>query len=166
MATTIKARKAKPANVAAARLAILNELRAVGKEIKKDFDATTATWEHKPDFKLDISLAGGEPAVTVGTDSTIYKWVDEGTKPHTIAPVKAQVLAFKSGYKAKTQPGVIGSTGGGAEGDQVFAMVVSHPGTEARKFSEKIKRKWAGQFGKRMVEAMAKAAKATGHSRG
>ena len=166
MATKITARKAKPANVAAARLALLNELRAVGKEIKRDFEATTATWEHKPDFKLDITLAGGEPGVTVGTTDDVYKWVDEGTKPHTIAPVNAQVLSFRSGYKAKTQPGVIGSTGGGAQGDQVFAMVVNHPGTEARKFSQKIKRKWAGEFGKRMLAAMDAAAVATGHSRG
>lgn len=166
MATTIKARKAKPANVAAARLALLNELRAVGKEIKKDFQATTATWDHDPKFELDITLAGGEPGVTVSTTDEVYKFVDEGTKPHTIAPVNAQVLSFRAGYKAKTQPGVIGSKGGGPEGDQVFAMVVSHPGTEARKFSEKIKRKWAGEFGKRMLAAMDAAAKATGHGRG
>jgi len=165
MATTIKARKAKPANVAAARLAILNGMRAIGKDIKRDFEATTATWDHKPDFKLDISLAGGEPAVTVGTTDKIYGYVDEGTRPHTIAPVNAKVLSFQAGYKAKTQPGVIGSTGGGAQGDQVFSMVVNHPGTKARNFSQKIKRKWAGEFGKRMVQAMAEAAKATGHGR-
>ncbi len=165
MATSITARKAKPANVKAARLAILNEMRAVGKEIKEDFQATAATWEHKPKFDVQISLAGGSPTIEVGTSDEIYGYVDEGTRPHVIVPVKAQVLSFRGGYTAKTQPGVIGSSHGGAQGDQVFTMMVNHPGTKARKFSEKIKRKWAGQFGKRMQAAMSAAAKATGHGR-
>jgi len=164
MSTKINAIKAKAPNTQAARLALLNELRRVGKDIKEDFEATTQTWKHKPKFDIKISLAGGTPSVEVGTGDEIYGFVDEGTKPHVIAPVNAKRLVFATGYRAKTQPGVIGSSAGGANGDVVYAKVVHHPGTKARKFSEKIKRKWAGQFGKRMLAAMSEAAKATGHA--
>lgn len=164
MSTTIKAIKAKAPRVQAARLALLNELRSVGKEIQNDYKATTATWKHKPEFKTQISLAGGTPSVSVSTTDKIFGYVDAGTRPHIIAP-RAKRLRFMSGFSAKTSPGVLGSGAGGASGDMVFARVVHHPGTKARGFSKIILNKWRGQFGKRMLTAMKKAAQATGHAR-
>lgn len=164
MSTKIVARTAKAPNVGKARLELLNAIRAVGKEMLEDYQATTASWEHKPDFKQTISLAGGSPSVKIETTDEIYGYVDQGTKPHDIFPINGKVLVFPGDSSPKTQPGVLGSSAGTKGGELVFTKYVHHPGTKARKFSEKILKKWRGEFGKRMVEAMHKAALATGHS--
>lgn len=139
-----------------------NMLTAV-REIKADFEATTKTWKHKPEFTAEMDLEGPGPTVMVGTDDPIYRYVDEGTKPHIIRPVHAKRLVFQGGYAAKTTPHVIGSQEGGAYGDTVFATVVHHPGTEARDFTQDIQKKWQPRFKKRMEEAMRNAAKESGH---
>ena len=100
----------------------------------------------------------------VSTDNEIYGYVDQGTKPHIIRPKRAQKLFFKSGYSAKTTPRVIGSNNGGANGPDVFANVVRHPGTKAREFAETLKEKYQKTFGKTMQRAMNNAAKKSGHA--
>lgn len=162
----IKAKKASIPSKDKMRLALLNEMRKIGKEIKEDFDTTTATWDKKPDFKLTVSLAGSVPSVTVETADEVYKWVDEGTKAHWVEPVNAKVLAFRANYQAKTAPGVIGSGAGGASGDMVFSKGHEVSGIKARGFSKKIQNKWKGEFGKRMAEAMKEVAKASGQGKG
>ena len=79
----------------AMRLALLNELRAVGRDIKKDFEATTATWEHEVKFETLISLTQPGPTVLVATDDEIYRYVSEGTRPHPIFPKRAKALRFQ-----------------------------------------------------------------------
>lgn len=162
----IRAIKAKAPNVGKMRLTLLNELRSIGSDIEKDFRATVATWDRKPEFNVDISLAGGTPSVEVTTDDEVYKYLDEGTRAHFVAPVNAKALAFSPNYTAKTSPGVLGSRGGGATGGVVFSKGHMVSGIEARHFSEKIIKKWRGTFGKRMAQAMAAAAIATGHGKG
>ena len=93
----------------------------------------------------------------VGTDNEVYHYVDEGTRPHIIRPVRASRLRFKSGYNAKTKPRKIGSQAGGAFGDTVYAMQVRHPGSKAREFSPTIQKRRRKPFTRRMVGAMQKA---------
>jgi hypothetical protein len=102
--------------------------------IEKDLQATTRTWDHKPEFTVTTERKGGEFSVTAGTDNRIYGWVDAGTKAHVILPKRSKYLSFSSGYKAKTRVGVIGSNEGGAFGSSVFAAAVHHPGFPGRKF--------------------------------
>lgn len=146
------------------RMTIYNKARAVGNAMKKDFEATTASWNHKPKFTVDVSTKGQGPAVLVGTGDEIYGYVNDGTKPHDIYPKKAKMLRFQSGYTAKTSPGVIGSGGGGASGATLFRPYVRHPGTKARKFDETIARKWQSLFKNKMEEAMAEATRESGHA--
>lgn len=146
------------------RMTIYNKARAVGNAIKKDFEATTKTWNHKPSFTVDVSTKGQGPAVLVGTSDEIYTYVNEGTKPHAIFPRKAKVLRFQGGYKAKTSPGNIGSSAGGASGPTLFRPFVQHPGTKARKFDEVIAKKWQPLFKKEMQAAMAEATRESGHA--
>lgn len=162
MSTKLTAIKAKVPPKGKARLTVLNKLREVGKEIQEDFEGTVATWNHKPTFKIDISTAGGQPSVTVGTADEKYKWVDEGTSPHVIVPKKAKILRFPGKSVPKTRPGNLKAGAGMVGGDEVFAHVVLHPGTQPRKFSEKIKNKWKSEFGKRMLEVMKAIAKDMG----
>jgi len=130
--------------------------------IMKDFEATVATWNHKVKFDKIVSFTP-PVEVLVGTDDEIYRYVDEGTRPHVIRPKNAPRLVFPSGYVAKTQPKVIGSRAGGGFGDLAFAMSVHHPGTEARQFDQMIKEKWEPLFRRKMHAAMRDAARASGH---
>lgn len=146
------------------RITLINKARKVGNAMKRDFEETTKTWNHKPIFTVDVSTKGQGPAVLVGTDNEIYRFVNDGTKPHDIFPKRGKVLRFQSGYSAKTSAGVIGSGGGGASGPTLFRPYVRHPGTKARKFDEAIAKKWQPRFKQEMQEAMAEATRESGHS--
>lgn len=160
----LKAIKPKALKDQAMRLELLNSLRSVAKDVRKDFEATTQTWEHKPKFEMAVSLKGKGPQFLVGTDDEIYGYVNRGTRPHRIVPKKAKALRFQTGYTAKTVPGVIGSKSGGASGDVVFSQGVMHPGTKARNFDKQIGKKWEKSFRSRMHDAMKRAKAKSGHS--
>jgi len=147
------------------RLELLNAMRKVGRKIKLDFEKTVENWSDKPEFELLISLTGPGPVAAVVTDSEIYRYVDKGTDPHIIVPVNAKVLHFTTGYRAKTQPGFIGTVAGGGsyDGEEVFAKYVLHPGTEAREFEKTIAEKWRKAFRSEMEEAMKRAVQKSGH---
>ena len=102
---------------------------------EKDYNATQRTWEHKAKFKLTEDTVRGNYRVTVGTNNKIYGFVDDGTRAHIIMPKRSKYLSFRSGYRAKTRVGIIGSNPGGPFGDNVFTTQVNHPGFEGRKFT-------------------------------
>lgn len=122
-----------------------------------DFDTTTATW----DTKVTFTVTAQPFSRIISTDSAIYAFVNDGTKPHPIAPKKpGGVLAFKAGGGAKSSPGVIGSSGGSAGNNQVLTRKpVQHPGTKAREFDKAIAKKWRKQWPKLMQRAIDAAAK-------
>lgn len=145
------------------RLELLNELRRQGKETETDLGKPVATWENKPKFESEISLAGGDAMVLTGPtgDAEAVKhfvWTDEGTPPHLIRRRRARTLRFMSKYTAKTRPGWIGSQRGGPSGDPVYAPVVHHPGTKARKFTEAIQKRRKKKFTEGMIAAMQRGA--------
>ena len=153
----------------ALRLALLNEMRKVATEIKKDFAKTTATWAHRVQFTVLVSLTGPGPVVLVGTDDRVYRYVDEGTRPHLIfagiytGKSKKKALAFRGAFRAKTTPRVIGSGAGFKGGALVLRPYVQHPGTEARQFDVTIQGSWEPRFKRRMEAAMVQAAAKSGH---
>lgn len=162
----VTAIKAKSPNFRQARDVMLEEMRKISEEMQKDFAATTETWSKQPKFNTNLSLEGNRPSIEITTDDEVYGYVDQGTKAHFVAPVKAKALAFPATYNAKTSPGVIGSQSGGASGAMAFSKGHMVSGIKPRKFSQKIVEKWRSEFGKRMLKAMARAAKATGHAKG
>jgi len=145
------------------KAALEKELGATGEFMRRDFEKTTKSWKHKPVF--EVLVEAGPPAVVlVTTDDKNYSYVDLGTEEHIILPVKAKVLKFSSGYKAKTTPGVIGSSAGGPFGADVFSRGVIHPGNAPRNFSKEIAKEWKPKFKNRMQTAMGRAAQASGHA--
>ena len=171
MAILVKEIKPSAMKVDAMALELVKGMREVGKEIQKDFEKTTKTWKHKPKFVQTFAIKPGVgPELLVGTDDEIYRYVDEGTKPHLIfagiytGKSNKKALAFPSKFGAKTKPGVIGSTAGMSGGPTVVRPYVSHPGTKARHFDKEIQKKWTKLYKRRMERAMAKAAKASGHA--
>lgn len=151
------------------RLALLNATRRAGTAIRRDFAKTTATWEHKPTFEEIISLTGPGPVIVVGTDDKIYRYVNDGTRPHPIfagiytGKSNKKALRFAPGSQPKTQPRVIGSTPGAPGSGVVMTPYVQHPGTKAREFDEEIARIWKIKFKRWMEDAMREAAKESGH---
>ena len=144
----------------AAQRIMRNALRTEARHIKKEFEKTTATWDHDVDFRehTHLKLSYSVMSVEVETDDEIYHFVSGGTKPHDIRPKKqGGTLAFQSGYKAKTSPRQIGSRSGGSFGATVFAKAVKHPGTKAREFPEVIRAIRIAPFYKSMGVAWRKA---------
>jgi len=136
------------ANMIVAERRTLDDLRA---GIRADLAKVTATWAHKPQFvEYKTEAESGNlhsSRIRIGTNDPIFRYVDAGTRPHTIAPrAPGGRLAFRWGgpgsYAAKTFPGFIASVGGGASGPIVFRRSVRHPGTKPRRFTETILRKW------------------------
>lgn len=121
--------------------AVKDAMDEAAQECLEDFERTTATWEHKPAFEA-VAVSDG---YVVGTDDEIYGYVDEGTRPHVIV-AKGKALAFGVGGAPKTQPGVIGSSGGSKGSGRVYVKRVNHPGTKPRNFTEQIHKKWQGQL--------------------
>src|SRR5678816_3795076 len=77
---------------------VRGRMRELAEQAKERFEDSTSTWSHKPDFTIKQTSAG----VEISTDSEIFGFVDQGTKPHVIEPKSANVLAFQSGYAAKS----------------------------------------------------------------
>lgn len=119
----------------------------------KDFQATTATWQHQPTFTMKEQKDG----ILLGTDDEIWQMLDHGTRAHLIVARRAKRLRFASGFKPKTRPGFIGSQSGGSSGGPVFAQSVQHPGTTARGWSKLIAKKYRALLS-RYVQARIRAA--------
>lgn len=134
--------------------AIENAGTQTAKAVQVDFNVTTRTWKHKPDFKIEHS--GGKPIWDISTSDEIYGYVSEGTRPHVIKPRNARFLVFKQGgFRPKSRPGWIGSNvGSPATGETRVAKVVHHPGTEAREFAQAIAKKWKVEWPRQLARAI------------
>ena len=118
---------------------LFNALDHTGNIIRDDFKRTVKTWRRDPKFtKEGPKKYKDGSAVTISTNDEIYFYIDEGTKAHIIRPRRAKRLGFRTGYRAKTRVGVIGSRAGGPSGPFVTAKQVMHPGFPARKFAKTI----------------------------
>ncbi len=129
---------------------LTNALNGVAKDIQTDFAVTVQTWQHGVDFPIE------QPSPyrrIVATDDEIYGYVNDGTRPHRIAP-HGKVLVFNTPFRAKTVPNQIMSGPGSAGGAEVFARGVNHPGSKARNFDKLIHDKWDRQFAQIMQRAI------------
>lgn len=174
MTQIIRLKVIKPARIndKAFRGEINRAMRETLRTIREDFGKTTKTWKRAVDFEEHERLGTQEPSpmVRVDTDNEIYGYVNDGTRPHPIwagiytGKSDKKALAFPSVFSPKTTPGIIGSQAGSSGGATRFAPYVQHPGTEARKFDEAIKKEREPWFRRRMERAMRDAARASGHS--
>ncbi len=140
----------------------------IGREIVKDFEKTTETWNHQPHFIYEIRDRAGDQVVTVGPednpDANIFMYVDEGTRPHSIFAKPGKFLKYQGDFTPKTTPRRIGSQQGGKSGEWVWRIHAPHPGiAEPRRFSETIADVWqqkvADLYGKRFDVAIQRAFK-------
>lgn len=157
----------RPLNVSGIQHSLIDGMRDIGERIREDFEDTTRTWNHQPQWEPSLVIPKvGLDAITVTTetDDKIYNWVSEGTKAHWIRPHNPpKALAFPSQFIPKTFPGIIGSGVGMSGGRTQLAKEIYHPGTEARDFQGHIGDKNLGGFKLTMERAMKLAAKSSGH---
>ena len=154
------------------RLECLSEMHKVSRLVRDDLEKTTETWTHAPTWKEEITLRDPGPTFYVyatGPEALIYKFVDEGTKPHEIwagwytGKSEHKRLAFPSMFEPKTVPNEIASYAGSSGGPTVYAAHVNHPGTTARRFLSILQEKWDSLFKDHIEDAMKRAAEKSGH---
>lgn len=130
----------------------------IARQVQKDFQKTTATWNHQPDFVVEVESTPNKLTLTVSTDDEIYGYVDEGTK------VRHAVMS--PDWKSKTKPasgGAVRLTSHQGSGRMVFvSRKINRPGIKARKFSMGIKRKWKRKLADQMQRHLDAAARKAG----
>lgn len=142
--------------------AIKDELDDLRLEVKAEFEDVVNDWEHAPDFRATTYVNQASIWITVsptGPNAQIWRWVDEGTKPHVIMPRGRGPLRFRTGYWPRTWGAVAHYGNGQATGPFVSTHVVHHPGTTKREFTLTIRNKYAATFAREVQNAIAVAAK-------
>lgn len=159
MAELVKTIKPKRLDIPGVQRRIETVLQQEGEAIAKEYRKTVATWANKPKFEVLTDTTGGSLIIIVGPTGNAdavkhFVWTDEGTKPHIIRAKNAPRLAFRTGFTAKTKARVIGSGQSSVSGELTRPLVVNHPGTEAREFTQTImsatRRK---RIAKRLIDA-------------
>lgn len=160
VAQLVKGLKPKKLKIKDVRLNILNALRAEGRVVKKELEKTTATWKGaKPTFEIAIGLTGQDATVLIGPGGSPkgaqkWVWLDEGTRPHIIRAKNVPNLSFQVGkFKPKTKVKTFSSSPGTIGGTFVSKKQVSHPGTEARQWSDEIVKRRKKKFTGSMIKA-------------
>jgi len=135
----------------------------------KEFKKVVADWEHKPRFAARKYVNKGAIEVAVyptGTNKKIWRYVSEGTKPHTIRPKHAKALRFQWGgpgsYKPRTTvgpPPTFGGPGAVSGGKRVAFKQVIHPGIEARNFERHIADQYRPKFRREIENALRRGAR-------
>ena len=145
------------------RTVIMAAMKQTGRDIKRDFERTTATWDHQPEFEIILGIQHGAE-VMVCTDNEIYRYVNDGTEEHVILPVNAKALRFREGFIPKTRPGTLISSAGASFGMVLFRAGVIHPGSKPRNFEKRLQKIWQPRFKSRMEKAFKEARKQCGHA--
>lgn len=157
---SVKAIKPAYLKVDQVRLAILNALRAEGKEQVKLLEQTTQFWQSdKPKFESAISLSGGDAMLLVGpggSGSGARKWqyLNEGTSAHWIYPRRAKMLRFRPGYTSGSTPGTLTTRPSRTYGDYVFARQAFVKGIKARGWLVVLQKQRYKPFRERMNAAV------------
>lgn len=123
------------------RSAIYQAVNETADEIKKKYERSWSTWEHKPEAKVE-KTGGYERRVEVtGENAKIFGYVDQGTAPHVIRVKRRRTLAFSSKFSPKSIPNNLVARNGEKGEADVFRRQVMHPGSKPRNISKKINEK-------------------------
>lgn len=142
---------------------IIKEAEKLNKEFLGDFNKTIATWNHKPRFRATVlveqdKITGHVRTAKIFGDKPpelIYYFISEGTK--------VRFAKMTRDFEPKTRKRVIDSFPGAGGLDSVdvrFPM----PGIEGRKFNEAIADKHRARMKFRMLVAITRGVKASGHA--
>lgn len=140
------------ANPEALTGAVAKALDVAAQEIKAEFDSTHETWNTPVEFQIE---SPAQFSRNIYTRNLVYSWVNDGTPPHEILPVRARALAFMTGGASKTTPGSLAAGPGAPGGETIVRRSVHHPGVAARQFDLLIANTWQdGKFQQRLQAAL------------
>lgn len=94
----------------------------------------TKTWDKKPNPKVKKSRKRNSYELSVEIDDENYIYVNMGTRPHTIRPVKAKVLSFNLTIGSKTRPNTLRSFNTRQTTQRIYTTIVYHSGSQPRNF--------------------------------
>lgn len=165
---------APPFNEGVMRVYLLNEARKISTEIKKDFDRTTKTWDHKVKFQKKVGFGAEALKIEVFTEDELYALVSEGAKGKPRV-AHGQGLAVDGRPRAltlvpyipKTTPGELDAQSGGRDESQPvsFRKYALEAGKiKPRKFDELVFEIWDEALPERLQEALDAAAQKTGYA--
>ena len=150
----------------AAEKEIKRAIENTKKPVLKEFEQVVADWEHKPKF-IAARVGHSIQVRPAGRDAKIYRFVNDGTRPHKIRPRNKPFLSFVTGgpgsYIPKTKPvGQFGGPGIVQGGTRVYAQEVDHPGNKPRNFDSRIANKMAPVLAKAIRDAIQRVFERTG----
>lgn len=143
---------------------MLNELRSIGRAMKKDLEQVWATWDKRPsrpvEMKIHLTRTDPQAGVDVTIQDDVVYMLNHGTIAHRVAPKVKPRLAWRVGFTSKTLPRKLMSRKGGKFGN-VWATSMGHMirGVEARKWDEALAEKWDKPMEERLQQAANKGAK-------
>ena len=111
---------------------ILSTLQGQVREMTKDLEATTATWqEHHPVFSNTIKYKGGDVKVSIGTDDEVWNYLNKGTSIRWAVMTKNfQAKTTKRSFSSRTGQGYARLRGKGIM--TKLGIPPKVPGIEAR----------------------------------
>lgn len=143
------------------REALLNELRSIGRAMKKDMEQVFQTWSKKPEVHMKIHLTRTDPqaGIDIYVQSEVVYMLDKGTKDHYVRPKKSKRLAWQTQFTQKTIKGQLRSQPGGKSGNN-WATSQGHwiKGVEARGWEKALAEKWDKPMTERLQAAANKGA--------
>lgn len=95
--------------------------------VERKFQSSTATWDHRPNFVVDVKRSGFGPAFKVVgevyTEDEVYGYLNNGTS--------VRYATMTKNFSPKTKPGRI-SSGAGSGGLHYVSRSRPRPGIKAR----------------------------------
>lgn len=141
---------------------MIKEMEKLNKDIKKDFDATVSTWDHKPRFISKVYVSEGLIEGHTRTarihgekpPELIYYFLGKGTR--------VRFAKMTLDFEPKSRVRVIGSFPGRGGLEEVDH--IGRPGITARMWHEVIALKHKARLSFRLRVALRKGAVASGHA--
>lgn len=141
---------------------ILAVMQNYGLKIKKDFEATTATWkDHHPVFTKELKFAGGQILLRVTTGNEVWGYLDQGTD--------RRWAVMSHDFMPKTAPRQLTSYPGagrvlyrGPAEMKAAGIGWAQPGIEAREWSKTVMDLYRGAIRRGLRDAVRKGIRSAG----
>ncbi len=132
-------------SVAQVRGRLLRTLQLQGEAIKRDLEATTATWQqHHPRFFVDVNYGGGQARIHVYTNDVIWGYLDRGTA--------VRYATMSNNFIPKTTPFALSSRGGRGYKKYV-SKFLPRPGIQPRHWTFTVLVKHRDSFNQAVIDA-------------
>ena len=134
---------AKKPNLSTFYCSLQTESRPIGDLALADFQKITATWEHKPNLKVEMKFSRAKLEIFTGVVSNWSPGKDataDDILMFNTRGTKVKHVLLTPGFRAKTRKGLIGS-GSGSGGVIKVSKEIQGKGIEAREHEQTVAKK-------------------------